>query len=519
MTIQELIHRLQTEKSVTLLHTGLCQPEQIIRRIQIAEPLPAAPEPGTLYLCEGLPAVPVCGGCSLMAVCRAPIPGGSIRPEAGNLICVSAQGTRQLAETISCLLAQGDELRGDMLRLSQAFLSDRGLAYLCDEAAAVFCNPVWMIDINFNFITSPQAALIDRDDILNQEARLGYVLDEHVDNLKRRKIYESIHRTGEVTTYSSTVSQERKIIAAQVRVKSVTVGFLQLGNNHAPFRACDAELLQYAAKLFAAELQKSQHVEINQGNMFAGLLKSLLDGRLKDKASLAQRMSTLGITIGRRFQFLCIPIDSGKLEQSEANTIANQVRYFLFNAVYIIEPTQILFLINFYGEDPLDADTMRDLREYLSNGHLCAGLSPTFSDILCAPSYCPLAAAAAEVGSILDPGVALYDYGDYALYHMIHASCCAVPAAATAAGAGLLALQQYDREHHTALFETLYCYLDCLQNVTSAAERLGIHGNTLRNRIEKIRELTHCPLDQGQQVLEFLMAYKINSYQKSLERI
>jgi sugar diacid utilization regulator len=47
-------------------------------------------------------------------------------------------------------------------------------------------------------------------------------------------------------------------------------------------------------------------------------------------------------------------------------------------------------------------------------------------------------------------------------------------------------LLRYERAHQTRLVETLQCYFDCGQNPPAAARRLGIHVNTVYQRLERI---------------------------------
>ncbi|RKF18009.1 PucR family transcriptional regulator [Alginatibacterium sediminis] len=52
------------------------------------------------------------------------------------------------------------------------------------------------------------------------------------------------------------------------------------------------------------------------------------------------------------------------------------------------------------------------------------------------------------------------------------------------------------------LKQTLRCYFDNLGCQRQTANELNIHRNTLRNRLDKIQQLTGCQLDQAQQRLE-----------------
>lgn len=71
-------------------------------------------------------------------------------------------------------------------------------------------------------------------------------------------------------------------------------------------------------------------------------------------------------------------------------------------------------------------------------------------------------------------------------------------------------LQQYDREHATALEQTLFCYLKCERNIADTCKALYIHRNTLVYRIKRIEELIECDLDNLDERVFLQLSYKIN---------
>ena len=62
-------------------------------------------------------------------------------------------------------------------------------------------------------------------------------------------------------------------------------------------------------------------------------------------------------------------------------------------------------------------------------------------------------------------------------------------------------LIERDRTQHTQLVESLRAYLDAFGDVGAAAGRLGIHHNTLRYRLQKLREIPGLDLDDPDQRL------------------
>lgn len=53
----------------------------------------------------------------------------------------------------------------------------------------------------------------------------------------------------------------------------------------------------------------------------------------------------------------------------------------------------------------------------------------------------------------------------------------------------LTVLREYDAEHASCLYDTLYCLLKCSMSSSLAAKKLGIHKSTLYHRMEVLKEL------------------------------
>jgi GAF domain-containing protein len=73
----------------------------------------------------------------------------------------------------------------------------------------------------------------------------------------------------------------------------------------------------------------------------------------------------------------------------------------------------------------------------------------------------------------------------------------------------LLPLTEYDSRKNSELLETLDTYLDCGGNVTLTAERLHLHRNTLRQRLDRIERLTRVDLARTEDWLPLHLAVKL----------
>jgi hypothetical protein len=66
-------------------------------------------------------------------------------------------------------------------------------------------------------------------------------------------------------------------------------------------------------------------------------------------------------------------------------------------------------------------------------------------------------------------------------------------------------LRRHDREHATAFVATLRAWLEAQGDLADAAERLGVHPNTVRNRLRKMAEVTALDLDDARKRLAMII--------------
>jgi DNA-binding PucR family transcriptional regulator len=73
---------------------------------------------------------------------------------------------------------------------------------------------------------------------------------------------------------------------------------------------------------------------------------------------------------------------------------------------------------------------------------------------------------------------------------------------------GLLKLQEYDREHNTELYRTLFVYLKNNLRVVHAARELFIHRSTFLYRLERIQKITGLSIENDDQWY-LLLSFKL----------
>ncbi|WP_330292061.1 helix-turn-helix domain-containing protein [Streptomyces sp. NBC_00576] len=82
----------------------------------------------------------------------------------------------------------------------------------------------------------------------------------------------------------------------------------------------------------------------------------------------------------------------------------------------------------------------------------------------------------------------------------------------------LTRLAAYDAEHGGALVDTLRAYLDHFSDVPAASRALGVHPNTFRYRIRRVREVCGIELDDPDARLLAQLQLRLMSHHTSDDR-
>ena len=79
-------------------------------------------------------------------------------------------------------------------------------------------------------------------------------------------------------------------------------------------------------------------------------------------------------------------------------------------------------------------------------------------------------------------------------------------------------LLKIDRDNDSNYAETLFIYVNCQQNLAKAAEKMSLHYNTLKYRINRIVALTGADLSDKDTVFSIMVSEKILKMKELMSR-
>lgn len=401
-----------------------------------------------------------------------------------------------------------DELL-QMQRLTEAFLSNKGLQYLADTAGEVFQNPMRISDMSYNYLvrldmeSSPDPFLQEFIDGRTSDAHVDYGNQQRIRERQRDLRYPILNPIPPVERGPNVLGSA--MLSAPVFIQDVVVAYCSLYDAFRPYKPEDYALLSFFCSLVSAELQKSSYYAENKGLLHAHFLHDLLARRLSGIKDLRQRLRTIGWSPKTDLYILAVDLGHSQGLSINPALIAQRLQRASGHCIYTLMEDRIALLLSRDSGQPVENEA---LRRFLADTNLKAGLSARFTDILDAPQYYESALAAAQLGALLAPAERLYRFTDYAVPLLLQGHDRGLLLSSLAEGA-LPRLLAHDEKQAPPLVPTLRAWLENDLSSSGAAAALGIHKNTLLYRLDRIRTLTDLSLSGGNELLQLLLALKL----------
>lgn len=157
-----------------------------------------------------------------------------------------------------------------------------------------------------------------------------------------------------------------------------------------------------------------------------------------------------------------------------------------------------------YAPDEMGFDSLIvKLAHFFHTHHLHCGVSNHFRQLSALRGYCDQAVAALKG----DSGGEMRFYRDIMLEHMLSH----IPADQTRflISPDIARLEDANAQYSFSLVDTLRTYLECNCNLIRTSERLFLHKNTLLYRLNHIRSIIGCDLNDADERLLLMLSFKL----------
>ncbi len=414
-----------------------------------------------------------------------------------------------LYETIHQLLQTAARVAQAHYRLSLCLLNRVPMEEILQVGSELLENPLFLSDTStrvLKFSDLEQLKQVD-DELIQCVIEHGFVTSELFDKYNYASLLPMIENQEQAFHQKSEYSQKKERLIVKVIIDRRYFGWIVVLPCNRPFKDGDCEILDILTQVLSLELERNKigfalsHRE--------NLLMELLSGRITSLEEFKRRAEGFDWIPGEHFYVMAITFHPYKIPSNKERTITAYKNHLAliypsYKAVCIGD-TLLLLL----ETDDLDSIT-NNLSAFFKTYHLAAGCSEHFSNILQVNQYYEQAMEILRLGFKLYSDSSIYCYRDFYLPYVIsilkkhgNINSFCLPE--------ILELQRYDEKNNTSYIETLRAYLR-FRNAITAAEYLHIHRNTMNYRLQKIDDLTHLKLNEGNDLFKIWFSLLILAY-------
>ncbi len=306
-------------------------------------------------------------------------------------------------------------------------------------------------------------------------------------------------------------------------------GFLSHVESGRPLGTEGSSILMHATHAIAIELLKQKGIAENEQKMRRDFFRDLLfaNGNISPE-TLHRRATYLGYQLSSSYWVLVVEYDlvpNEELLPDEVKRLASTLNSLLsFRQALVITQTQgatILYPVK-EGQPTLEkvqhlAETIRQKVSGTTEGWTVSiGVGMLYPDLLSIPRAYREAQHAVKIGRALSGTHSITSFSELGIYRMLlqfaesrnpNEFFCEA----------LERLLEYDQQADKELVKTLRAFLECNGNLTETSDRLFIHRNTLKYRLERIRDITQIDLDDSENRLMLHLGLKMNQIVATLK--
>ncbi|MBV7275589.1 helix-turn-helix domain-containing protein [Clostridium sp. PL3] len=407
-----------------------------------------------------------------------------------------------------------EELAENSFKLLEALAQNKGLSYIIEIGYKMLGNPFCIIDMSGKAVATISSGKIKDDPVWNQVVTPGYICFDTFSFYITNKFYARIDNNEAPFFWVDNYSKYPRLIG-KIKAQGKHIATLIICEHERPYEVGDVKLTSILCNAFSVELQKNEFINYSQGLMYEAFIEDLLEGKIKDNRIIQERIKILNLKFKRNLFVLTINVDDFVTRRSliSLNVLRGELAKIIPSVKTITHSDKIVMLLSCDNRKLFFKNDLEALKKFFKRYKMFAGLSSCFSNMGEIEEYYLQSLEALKLGMDMDKQAILFNYEDYAVFHMADI-CSDVIDLKKVCHPPLLELIEYDRQNNTDYTQSLYAYIINSKNLVKSSEYLHIHRNSLVYRIEKIEKIINVNLNDNDVLFNLHFSFKLLEFMK-----
>lgn len=382
-----------------------------------------------------------------------------------------------------------------------------GIPSIVKTAVELYDSPVLLTNEDYHLICQyPQEPIGNTiwDTLLVNKTLPSETIYEYQKKLlnKRKEIYEPFYSNKGIV-------KESPRIFGEVTHKNRVLGHVAIFLMDKPLRDNDLDIAKIFVDTLAIEIIRRENSYGNAQAKRAIYLKDLLENRVSilAKQHIAEKLTQ---KIIGNYLIIVTLVGSKASDKAFASYAAVELSGNYKNVVSVIYENAIVTLIGGLSRyrKPEESKLVSKVINFLTKNDMESGTTGLFSDLSVIDIKYKQAYLTAQIIQ-KEQKQSIGTYDDYAPLQMFYELAQKDPLNVYLHPV-IDRMKKYDKENNTEYYETLKAYSLSIHNKESAAQKLGIHRNTLLYRLNRIKDIFELPIENQQTALSIICSYLLS---------
>lgn len=383
-----------------------------------------------------------------------------------------------------------------------ALSKNKDLTNIADMVAQYLDNPVVIVDCSYRILANSDIFSF-KDEYWFKNISQGYCTYEFITYIRN---IDSFKNSLDNTIPFKVICDENSIerFVTKVFYKNTLIAYIVLLQSNSPLDDKYRTLLPKVSDLVSNILSNDNNI-INTSDK-ENLLLDLLDENIKNEDILAERLKSYNIKFNTNFCILALDVNKFNSNNNIKGYLSNTLDTLFFNKTHMYYKEYIVILYD-YDNEFMSQEKMEKFSSFVSENNIIVGVSNTFKDLLNCKLYLNQSISSINLSNKLNKVNSINYYKDVLFYDFLDKSNN-ISTNNDFVHPCLKILRDFDIKNNTELYNTLGVYLSNGKNSNLTSDKLFIHRNTLKYRINKIIELTNIDFNNFEEVFNIHFSYK-----------
>lgn len=429
---------------------------------------------------------------------------GRNQENTGNLPCIFLQtqeSVTQIFNNVQKLFDLYDNWEQELTRIS---LGGGTVQELLNISLPVLENPLCVLGVDFSLIASAGMQSLPLEyQIFNDTAKKM----DYMNSMRQDRYFNSVQDAKDPFIFPSHITGLRSWNVNILRFGHTTHRLMMLEYPR-QLHTADAYLLQFLSSFMEHVLFQEAVPSTSSEKALHSIFVHLLSDKTADYIKISRQLSAWNWSSDHTYLALVLKVSLFDQKNLTANTICSYIEN-LFPACCSFQfKEDIVTFFNLSLLDLTEDEISQKLTCFIRDSFLKAGYSRCMKGHMNLRRQYIQACITLDLGIRRRPYLWIHRFNQVALSYLLEESSRRLPGYMIC-HEKLMLLKEMDETQNTDYVRTLQTYLNNHLNAVQSARDLFIHRSTFLYRMDKIKQILECDLDNPDDVLYLMFSFKL----------